>query len=132
MKKLNKNFRLSKSDAETICFIRDETGNNGPSWEPSVAQRKMIDSIYHKYIELNIDNRDWSIDLYKLERKDPWPSGKRVSEMQAKRMIIERLLEINRRGDMTNKKAADYFHCMLHGIQPGFVKMLYYCYEEER
>ncbi len=128
MKRINKAFRMSAKDIETMCYLR-ETDNNGPEYKPTSAQGRMIDDIYRRYIT-PIDNRDWSADLWKSEQKEPWPSNNRkLTQYQAKRMVIERLHSINERGDLTNHQAADYFHSCLHGIQPGYTSLLYFVYE---
>ena len=63
----------------------------------TIRDIKLIDDLYYKYISKNIDYKAWDKPLYKMEQEQKWlGSNSRVTTIQAKRMIVESLLEKNK------------------------------------
>ena len=130
MIKLNKQFRMT---AKEIQWLRDldEEKPNLPATKLTQKEIAEIDRLYSKYIRW-IDNRDWTEDLWKMEKHENWPSGSRMKNHQATRIVLGHLLTVNdHKGDMTDKVASRYFLNMLKGIRTSFQHVLYYAYMQD-
>ena len=66
--------------------------------------------------------------MYKVETREKWPSGPRMLQHQAKRIILDNLLSVNKYNlTLTNKKAAAMFHSVI-SCRPMYSKLIYEVY----
>ena len=126
MIKLNKAFKMTKSELLTFRTL-DNDKPNLPETKLSKKESDFIYSLYRKYITSNVDNIDWNLSLEEMERKENWPSGNKVTMLQAKRMIVGFLEGINERGNMTDKEGAKYFLSSLRNRESS-KRLTYYAY----
>ena len=126
MIKLNKEFKMSKYELATFRALSNDKPNL-PETKLNKEETNFIHSLYRKYIVTNVDNQDWNLSLEEMERKEKWPSGNRVTMLQAQRMIIGFLEGINERGNMTDKQGAKYFLGSLR-CRESFKRLAYYAY----
>lgn len=116
-----------KMTAEEIAAY-EQLPDNLPDINLTKKQIEFVSGLYYKYIGKIIDRRDWSIDMYREEMKKKWPSGPRMREHQAKRIILNRLVELNKRGDLSLLEASREFHIALT-CRPMYSKLLFHVYE---
>jgi len=116
-----------KMTAEEIAAY-EQLPDNLPDINLTQKQIQLVKELYYKYISIQIDRRDWSEDMYKVEMKEKWPSGPRMREHQAKRIILNNLVELNKRGDLTLLEAARKFHSALT-CRPMYSKLVACVYE---
>lgn len=116
-----------KMTAEEIA-VYEQLPDNLPDINLSKKQIDLVHSLYYKYIGRQIDGQSWSKDLYRVEMGEKWPSGPRMREHQAKRIIIDNLVELNKRGDLSLLEAARKFHSALT-CRPMYSKLLFHVYE---
>ena len=126
MIKLNKAFKMTKAELLTFRALNSDKPNL-PETKLNKQETNFVHSLYRKYIITNVDNTDWNLSLEEMERKEKWPSGNRVTMLQAQRMIINFLEGINELGDMTDKQAAKYFLGSLRS-RASFQRLCYYAY----
>ncbi len=115
---VKKIFRMSKQEVEQYNALPD----NLPSNRLSERQKELVSSLYRKYIQAHIDNRTWSRPMYKEEQLEKWPSGPRLKDHEAKRIILTNLIEQQGR-KLTDKEAAQKFHSALT-CRPMYAKLL--------
>lgn len=96
---------------------------NMPDTKLKAKEKEFIDSLYYRYISKTIDNKDWSKEMYKVEQAEKWPSGSRVKEHEAKRMILSNLVFLNTRPVMTMEEAASMFKTCLT-LRPMYAKLV--------
>ena len=118
MYNLKKEFRMSKQEVEQYNALPD----NLPDNNLTAKQKDLVSFLYGKYIERHIDNRTWSRAMYKEERQENWPSGPRLKDHEAKRIILNNLIEQQGR-KLTDKEAAREFHSALR-CRPMYSKLL--------
>lgn len=109
--KLNPALIMSKTDLTNYQALPD----NLPDTHLTAKQIEIVRDIYYRYITRNIDHASYGVALYELELKEKWPSGPRVKQHEAKRMVIEQLVNINRRKNLKPTEAANYFLTWLDG-----------------
>lgn len=102
--KISSQFVWTKQEIEQYNALPD----NMPDIELTAKQKKFVDELYYKYIGKLIDNQSWSAPLYKIEMREKWPSGSRMREVQAKRIVLNALHSQQGKG-MTAIQAARYF-----------------------
>jgi hypothetical protein len=128
MRTINKQMRMSKSDKKALETLRGEKPNL-PETHLTPKEKDIVSSLYGKYIR-KIDNQGHYEALYEMELHERWPSGPRVKHHEAKRFILENLLDLNHRGKMTDKQAQSFFHCMIKGIRQSYQHLIYFAYCE--
>mgnify|MGYP003152273808 CR=1 FL=1 len=129
MIKLNKKLQMSKADIAKLEQLRKEKPNL-PDTKLTPKEKSLVSDLYYKYI-IHIDNKDWTLDLWKLEKKENWPSGPRVKEHEAMRFILDNLYTINtHKPNMTNREASEFFLGLLKGVRESYQILTYYCYSE--
>ena len=109
---------MSKQEVEQYNALPD----NLPDNNLTAKQKDLVSFLYGKYIERHIDNRTWSRAMYKEERQENWPSGPRLKDHEAKRIILNNLIEQQGR-KLTDKEAAREFHSALR-YRPMYSKLL--------
>ena len=127
MIKLNKAFKMSKKELTTFRALDNEKPNM-PDTKLTKKESEFINEVYRKYITRGVDNIDWNLSLEEMERKEKWPSGPRVTMLQAKRMIVSFLEGINERGNMTDKAAAKYFLSSTRYDRASARRLSFYAY----
>ena len=127
MIKLNKAFKMSKMELTTFRALDNEKPNM-PDTKLTKKESEFINEVYRKYITRGVDNIDWNLSLEEMERKEKWPSGPRVTMLQAKRMIVSFLEGINERGNMTDKEAAKYFLSSTRYDRASARRLSFYAY----
>jgi hypothetical protein len=118
MYNVKKEFRMSKQEVEQYNALPD----NLPDNNLTAKQKDLVSSLYRKYIERHIDNRSWSRAMYKEEQQEKWPSGPRLKDHEAKRIILTNLVE-QQGCKLTDKEAARKFHSALT-CRPMYSKLL--------
>lgn len=105
--KLNPEFVMTVEEIESYNALPD----NLPTTFLKPKQKDLINQLYRKYITQTIDNIGWAIDLYKDEMKEKWPSGSRMKEHEAKRIVLNNVVQLNEeyRLSMDSETAASYF-----------------------
>lgn len=96
---------------------------NMPDTKLKAKEKEFINSLYYRYISKTIDRQDWSKEMYKVEQEEKWPSGGRVKEHEAKRMILSNLVYLNSRPVMTMEEAASMFKSCLN-CRPMYAKLV--------
>ncbi|MDD5356439.1 MAG: hypothetical protein PHY56_07890 [Candidatus Omnitrophica bacterium] len=118
--KIKKEFQMTQDEISNYRALPD----NLPDTKLTEKQKRFVWSLYHKYIGTKIDNQDWSPDMYKVEQREKWPSGPRVKEHEAKRMILSNLCECcENRKSLTPAQAVCKFHSALT-MRPMYAKLL--------
>lgn len=129
MLKLNKQFRMTRKEIDALKTLREEKPNL-PNVKMTIRDIKLIDDLYYKYISKNIDYKAWDKPLYKMEQEQKWlGSNSRVTTIQAKRMIVESLLEKNKHlKTITDKEASRMFLNHLKGTRQSRQHLLHFAY----
>ena len=115
---IKKEFRISKVEIDQYNALPDNLPGNGLT----KGQVELVNSLYYKYITKTIDRKDWSREMFEVEKSSPWPSGPRMKAHEAKRIILTNLIEQQGR-KLTDKKAAERFHSALT-CRPMYAKLL--------
>lgn len=97
--KLKPEFLLLPEEIEQYNALPD----NLPDNKLTKKQIELVSTLYYKYITKNIDNQSWGKDMYKVEKEEKWPSGPRVKDHEAKRMILTNLVYLNTRPELTRR-----------------------------
>ena len=121
--KLKPEFTLTSEEVEQYNKLPD----NLPDNKLKAKEKDFVNSLYYRYITRNIDNQSWSKDMYKVEKEEKWPSGPRVKDHEAKRMILSNLVYLNTRPELTMEEAASLFHSCLT-LRPMYSKLVYNVY----
>ncbi|RYC70707.1 hypothetical protein [Spirosoma sordidisoli] len=87
----------------------EELPDNGPKTKLTAAQTQFISRLYYDKVEVNGFRMGWGKELYEVEKKEGWPSGGRVSDAQAKRMVLNAVIHLNKRKELTAEQAAIEF-----------------------
>ena len=124
--KLKPEFTLTSEEVEQYNKLPDNLPNN----KLKAKEKEFVNSLYYRYISKNIDNQDWSKDMYRVEKEEKWPSGTRVKDHEAKRMILSNLVYLNTRPELTMEEAASLFHNCLT-LRPMYAKLVYKVYSAE-
>lgn len=120
---IKKEFRMSKSEVEQYNALPD----NLPDNNLTAKQKEFVSGLYYKYITRTIDNIGWSAAMYEVEKREAWPSGPRMKQHEAMRIILNNLVEQQGKA-MTNKEAAQRFKSALT-CRPMYAKLLNEIYE---
>ena len=121
--KLKPEFTLTSEEVEQYNKLPD----NLPDNKLKAKEKDFVNSLYYRYITRNIDNQSWSKDMYKVEKEEKWPSGPRVKDHEAKRIILSNLVYLNTRPELTMEEAASLFHNCLT-LRPMYSKLVYNVY----
>ena len=122
---LKKEFVMAQSDIEAYKALPD----NLPETVLSKKQKQLIYSLYYKYLGRVFYG--WGSELWKLEKGEKWPSGPRVKDHEAMRMILGHLISENiYKPKMTDKRAADHFFGALTCRQ-SYAELLRQIYERK-
>ena len=117
--KLKPEFTLTSEEVEQYNKLPD----NLPDNKLKAKEKEFVNSLYYRYITRNIDNKDWSKEMYRVEQEEKCPSGGRVKEHEAKRMILSYLVYLNTRPVMTMEEAASMFKTCLT-LRPMYAKLV--------
>jgi hypothetical protein len=117
-------FKMSQSEIESYNTLPD----NLPDTRLTQKQKDLVYSLYYQYIEKHIDNRDWSIAMYKAEQSEKWPSGPRVKDHEAKRMVLGWLVQQQSHPVLSDEQAADLFFGSLRS-RPMYAKLINSVYD---
>ena len=124
--RLKPEFTLTSEEVAQYNLLPD----NLPDNRLKAKEKEFVNSLYYRYIARNIDNKDWSKEMYRVEQEEKWPSGGRVKEHEAKRMILSNLVYLNTRPELTLEEAASLFHSCLT-LRPMYAKLVYNVYSSE-
>lgn len=121
---LKKEFRMSANEIKEYNLLPD----NLPENKLNQKQKDLVNRLYYKYISCTIDNQDWSENMYQVEKKEGWPSGPRIKEHEAKRIILCNLVYLNEsKKELTIKEAAKFFHSAM-SCREMYIKLINKCY----
>ncbi len=120
MKKVNlkKEFVMEKAEVEAYNALPDNT----PETKLTAKQAELVKSLYWKYIR-RIDNLDWSPSLVSIELSEKWPSGPRMKEVQAMRIVLNNLVNEQSRNGTTLEKAMQHFFIALT-CRPAYARLV--------
>jgi thioredoxin reductase len=121
---IKKEFRMTKQEIENYNALPD----NLPDNKLTAKQVDQVNALYYKYITKTIDRKDWSKEMFEVEKREAWPSGPRMKAHEAKRIVLNNLIEQQGR-KLTDKKAAIRFHSALT-CRPMYAKLLHEIYEQ--
>ena len=96
MIKLNNKFKMTNSEIEQYNLLPD----NLPKNKLTKKQIEFVNDLYYKYITLNIDNKISGYELFIGDNREftkNWYCGKRTTKYQAKRFVLNELLNLNRK-----------------------------------
>ncbi len=102
--------------------------DNLPENKLTAKQKDYVHRLYYKYIEHKI-TVGWGTELWELEKREKWPSGSRVKDYEAKRMILSNLVFLNTKKELTAEQAADKFHACLN-YRDSYTKLMQYAYKK--
>lgn len=110
--KLNPQMIMTSEELTAYNSLPD----NMPDVGLTAKQKELVSTLYYKYITRVIDNQSYNLALYKSEQKEKWLSGPKVKEHEAKRFILNQLVELNdeRRLEMGPEDASYYFLACLN------------------
>ena len=101
---LKPEFVMSAEEVTAYNALPD----NMPDTKLTAKQAELVSRLYYKYIS-KIDNSGWHQSLVKMEMAEKWPSGPRMKEVQAKRIVLNNLVSEQSRNKMTMKEATRHF-----------------------
>ena len=111
-------FKMSVQEISDYNNLPD----NLPDNNLTAKQKYFVALLYSKYISGTIDGRSWNRAMFKEEQQEKWPSGPRLKDHEAKRIILSNLVEQQGR-KLTDKEAAQKFHSALT-CRPSYAKLL--------
>jgi hypothetical protein len=115
--KINKEYKITVHEQKTIGALSDR---NKPENTFTKTEKEVINSLYHKYLS-QIDNKDWSKELYKMEMEENWPSGNRMGKYSAMVICLNFLT-----GRKNNMNAQDMWHVL--NCRPSCQRVIKYAY----
>lgn len=119
MIKLNNKFKMTKKEIEQYNLLPD----NLPDNKLTKKQIEFVNDLYYNYITLNIDNKINGYELFIGDNREftkNWYCGKKTTKYQAKRFVLNELVNLNRKYylKMSNKEALKMLYnsltCMRH------------------
>ncbi len=123
--KIKPEFILTKEELK----IYRELPDNMPDIKLTAKQIEAVNGLYHKYITKQIDNTSWNVAMYEIEKREKWPSGPRVKAHEAKRFILNNLVELNENHKaLTIKEAMIKFYCVIE-LRPMYSKLVKLVYD---
>lgn len=118
-------FKMTQEEIEMYNSLPD----NMPGNKLNKKQLDFVCEMYYKYITKNIDNQNWSEEMYKTEMREKWPSGPRVKSHEAKRFILGNLVYRQEKPVLTLEEAADTFLSCLTA-RPMYAKLISKVYKK--
>ena len=112
MYKLNKALKLSTKDKLFLTEL-NENKPNMPETKLTKFEISCVEEIYYQYISKVIDDETYNEALYREFKKERWMCGKVTKRHEAKRIILDHLLQVNKMGNLTIKEASNTFLCTL-------------------
>lgn len=81
---------MTLEDIEALELLPD----NMPETKLKAKEIEVVNSIYRKYITTHIDNQSYGKPLHELDRENEknWPSGPRMKTHEAKRIVLNWLV----------------------------------------
>ena len=121
---LKEAVRLTRAQTEFLESLPD----NLPETKLSQKQKDEVDLTYIKTIG-RVESRKLNA-CWELEQASKWPGSERMKRHEAKRIMLDWLVEAQRdRAEMNDKKAAKHFYGSLSN-RASWVQMLSLIYEE--
>jgi hypothetical protein len=81
---------------------------NMPDIKLSAKQIEFVNDLYRKYLEGKVC-KGWGIELFEIEKGEKWPSGPRMKGHEAKRIILNNLIEHQSKKQMSDREALRLF-----------------------
>lgn len=107
--RLRKEFIMTPEQIAAYRALPD----NMPETKLNKKQLELVWNLYYKYVENKIV-KGWGTQLFEIEKIEKWPSGPRMKTHEAKRIVLNNLVEINEHKTvLTAEKAADLFFNVL-------------------
>lgn len=101
----NKKLLMSKAEIDQLNALPF----NNPDTKLTTKQAEFVSELYYKYIT-PIDNQRWGKALYEIEMEEKWPSGPRMKQIQAKRIILNALEVVNNKCKLKGIELAKFFY----------------------
>ena len=120
MYKLKKEFRLTSDELTKYKELKP----NSPVSRLSTTEIKFVNDLYYKYIVKTIEHPTYEKPLFMYYR-DKWACGSPTKKHESKRIVLSSLIELNRRGNLTNKEASNLFFSALSCVKHYQVLLTY-------
>lgn len=122
--KMHSKFIMSQEDIDLLKTLPA----NFPESHLTPKQKKLIDTIYHKYLRREIVSNDLLKELYELEQREMWPAGERVKKHEAQRLVLEWLVDFNRQPEPSIEAAMKLFYQNIKTCEPNriLITSIYY------
>jgi len=131
MVKLNNKFKMNNNEIEQYNLLPD----NMPDNKLNKKQIEFVNNLYYKYITLNIDNEINGYELFIGDNREftkNWYCGKRTTKYQAKRFVLNQLVNINMNNKtMSNKKALNYLYGSIDSMR-HFRILVQFCFKSPK
>ncbi len=122
--KIRKEFLLTKEEIQAYELLPD----NLPESKLTQKQKDFVSALYYKYLSGKV-TKGWGTELSDVEKGEKWPSGPRLKQHEAQRMILGNLIWMNKdRATMTAEKAAQVFFNSLT-CRESYTILIYKIYE---
>jgi len=102
--KIRPEFIMLQSDIKSY----NELPDNMPDIKLKESQKTLVSHLYRKYVGGKI-TRGWGQELFEVEMKEKWPSGPRMKTHEAKRIILNNLVELQAKQKLSVKDSAKMF-----------------------
>ncbi len=129
-----KNNKIAYKIIDTLIMDKEDINqyNELPSNLPETIltkkQKNLVEGLYYKYLA-HKNTVGWGTDLYELEKREKWPSGHRMKTYEAMRIILNNLVHINEKRELTSTQAADTFYSSLT-CRESYVALLQKAYKK--
>lgn len=119
--KLNTHLVMTAQDIEALNSLPD----NMPENKLKAKQIETVNNIYHKYIGIYIDQQSYGKPLHELDRENErnWPSGPRMKQHEAKRVVLHWLINEQRYLTATTEELMKHFYTVC-GSRPAYTKFV--------
>ena len=128
MVKLNNKFKMTNKEIQQYILLPD----NMPDNKLNKKEIEFVNDLYYKYITLNIDNKINGYELFIGDNREftkNWYCGKRTTKYQAKRFVLNQLVNINMNNKtMSNKKALHYLYNSIDSMR-HFRILVSFCFK---
>jgi len=104
----NKNLLMTKGEIEELNSLPD----NMPETKLTAKQTQLINELYYKYVT-PLDDQNWGKALYEIEMSEKWPSGSRMKQIQAKRIVLNALAVVNENSKLKGLELTAFLHAAL-------------------
>ncbi len=112
--KMKPQFIMSQADIDAL----ENLPPNFPETHLTQKQKDTVNSIYFRYVSAKSVNKFLLHELYETEQKtERWPGGEKVKRHEAQRLVLDWLVEFNKKTVLTTEEASKLFFFNLDTCQ---------------